>query len=486
MSGHEQRSSKASIIIKNALFLFTGKGISAVLGLLTVSIVARSLGVANFGIYALALTVASIFAVVADFGLNFLLVREVAMNRDRSSVYLVSVSLLKILLILPSILIILIISRLFYPSFPVRSAIYLAFMAAILFTFLQFVTSFFNGHEKMGYTAAILACHSALLLGICVTIVIYKQANVNNLLFGHIIAAGMMAGLAALFLLRVLPIRQLTFSASLCGQTLRKAVPFGLFFLLGVIFFRVDIIMLSMMKGKEAVGLYWIAFRIIVAVELFPALFTEAVYPTLSRSFAESSESARLIIEKALRFMLLVGLPIALTMFFLSDKIILIFGKHFLQASKALRILSLMVALRFCAYVLGITLTASGKQKYRTMMAAICVAGNIALNFLLIPRYGYEGAALASVTTAAILVAGYYLLVVKLVCPLHLFRLAFGPTLAAGAMVAAILLLQGMGVVLAIFIGGIIYLAGLVLFRAIAREDYLMLKSLAVRERPTE
>lgn len=316
MSGDRQQTSNASIIIKNALFLFTGKGISAVLGLLTVSIVARSLGVANFGIYALALTVASIFAVVADFGINFLLVREVAIDRDRLSVYLVSVSLLKILLILPSILIILIISRRFYPSFPVRSAIYLAFMAAILFAFLQFVTSFFNGYEKMGYTAAILACHSAMLLGICVLIVMYKQANVNNLLFGHIVAAATMAGLGALCLLRVLPVKSLIFNASLCGQILKKAVPFGLFFLLGVIFFRVDNIMLSIMKGKEAVGLYWAAFRIITAVELFPALFTEAVYPTLSRSFAESSESARLIIEKALRFMLLIGLPIMLTIFF--------------------------------------------------------------------------------------------------------------------------------------------------------------------------
>lgn len=486
MSGHEQRTSKASIIIKNALFLFTGKGISAVLGLFTVSIVARSLGVANFGIYALALTVASILAVVADFGVNFLLVREVAIDRARSSVYLVSASLLKTLLILPSILIALIISRRFYPSFPVRSAIYLAFMAAILFTFLQFVTSFFNGYEKMGYTAAILACHSAMLLGICVLIVMYKQANVNNLLFGHIVAAAMMVGFGVLCLLRVLPVRSLIFSASLCGQILKKAVPFGLFFLLGVIFFRVDNIMLSIMKGEVAVGLYWAAFRIIMAVELFPALFTEAVYPTLSRAFAVSLESARLILEKALRFMLLVGLPITLTMFFLSDKIILIFGKQFLPASRALRILSLMIALRFCAYILGITLTASGKQKYRTVVAAICVAGNIALNFFLIPRYGYKGAALASVVTAAILVAGYYLMVVKLVCPLPLLRLSFGPTLAAGAMAGAILFFAGMGLAVGVFIGVITYLAGLVFFRGVVREDYLMIRSLVARQKTIE
>jgi O-antigen/teichoic acid export membrane protein len=92
-----------------------------------------------------------------------------------------------------------------------------------------------------------------------------------------------------------------------------------------------------------------------------------------------------------------------------------ILGPSFEASSSALRWLCLLPLIRCFHYAAGTTITGSVSQWYRTVQQLAAAALNIALNALLIPRFSWQGAALASLLTDGALAAMNWLCVTWLI-----------------------------------------------------------------------
>lgn len=474
---------KAKLITKNAIYLLLGRIATGLFSLLLIAVIARKLGVDKFGAYTLALTIAGIFGVASDFGSSYLTIREVARDKAKTGEYLLNGTIVKILLNILFFLIFFVFVHYFYNT-NFRSAIYLACVASIFGMFAQFYISFFNAYEKMHFTAILSSLQSILVSVVCLVLLLIGINRINYLFYGHIVVNVLMVLFSIVLLFKIISPQISNFDPGFSWRFLKRSIPFGLFFMGGVIYFQTDTVMLSIMKDQTAVGLYQAPMRLVITFEIIPSLLSTAMYPTICRTYVHSREEAGIIMMRALRYMLFLGLPIAMGMTFLSKEIIpLVFGDKFMPSVLLLQILSWIIPIRFCGHILGTTLSASDNQNVRAWATGLSAFLNIGLNLILIPQYSYNGAAFASVITSGFLVIFYYYSIKKEFRHVALEKIIASPVASCVIMGAIVYLIRDVNVFGIITVGVVVYLVCLILFKGINGDDFRMLKGIFSHEK---
>jgi O-antigen/teichoic acid export membrane protein len=171
-----------------------------------------------------------------------------------------------------------------------------------------------------------------------------------------------------------------------------RAHPANVLALLG---YRVDVFLVDAFKGTAAVGLYGTGVVIAEALWMPSQAVSTALFPTIA---AESDESARrattpLVARNTLWLTAILGGILVVAS---GPAVDLLYSSRFTAAAAVVRALVPGVVLFGAARVLGNDIAARGRPLVNSVIAAASVVCNIALNAVLIPRYGIEGAAWAS------------------------------------------------------------------------------------------
>jgi O-antigen/teichoic acid export membrane protein len=172
----------------------------------------------------------------------------------------------------------------------------------------------------------------------------------------------------------------------------------------------------------------------------------------------------------------ILGLPLAIGAVVTADSIVHV-TRGFEQSIPALRILAPSVALLFVNNAFIYTLTAINRQLDFTRLALFTLAVNVVLNLVLIPPYGYLGAAVASTITEVALFAGGWWLLRRHLASLSLVG-SIAPVLAsAAAMGIVVYLIRAWPLAVVIVLGAAVYLAGLLLTRALSPEEWSIVRT---------
>jgi O-antigen/teichoic acid export membrane protein len=186
-------------------------------------------------------------------------------------------------------------------------------------------------------------------------------------------------------------------SASEIRQLASAAWPLIITGLSVSLYMRVDQVMLARMMGNAGVGLFSAAVRVSEALYFLPVAVTTTVAPALTalrrRSVAEYDR--RLV--AVMRALVWPALGVAVLFTLCSHPIILaLYGPRYSAAAEVLAIHTWAGAL-VCFGVCGqLWLTNEGYLKYSMYQTVFGAAVNIALNLVVIPRFGIIGAAVAS------------------------------------------------------------------------------------------
>jgi O-antigen/teichoic acid export membrane protein len=160
-----------------------------------------------------------------------------------------------------------------------------------------------------------------------------------------------------------------------------------------------DKAMLSHYGMNAAVGIYAMAYRIIEMATMPIASLQLAAEPRLFKLGASGLELAADLGRRLLTRAVLVSLGIAAVLFVGAPAIPLVVGHSFREGVSALRWLCLIPVFRSFHYITGSVLTCTGLQRYRTLTQVAAALMNFGINLWLIPRYGWLGAAWASLLT---------------------------------------------------------------------------------------
>lgn len=476
-SFRDRLHSSAVTIIRNTTSLLFSQLIRTAVTIVLFALVARYLGVEQLGVYALAMTGAEIASVFLDFGLNYLTTREVARQSLQFRAYLGGAIVFKSLLAGIIVIGLTITLPLVYQSPEIRQAVYLGVISAIFRSFRDLFTSFINGLERMSITALLLSFQAIVWLIAGVYTLRFSQ-DVLSLLYARLAVDG---GFAITSLVVLLRIRQFPLSRPKVGflyQLIKLSLPFGLFVTGAALYSRIDTVVLSVVQGETSVGVYEAGRRLIMVVEMIPALFSLALYPTLSRILSEQRLNARRLIHQSVRYMIMLGLPIAIGTVLTAPKLLsLVYDANFGASVMVLQIMGLAIPVRYCAHILGTILLASDNSGARARGAWLATIISVGLNLLLIPRFGPVGAAAASIVTSVILTAFYYQQA-SLAHQINVWD-SLRPALAASIGMAIIITLtETVPLFLLVGLAGLSYTVFLVVFRGLSYSDYLFLKEL--------
>jgi len=466
-------------ITKNIGYLAISQIVGAILAFILFIYVARFLGEAQFGDYSFAISFTSLFVIFADIGINQLIIREIARDHSLTSEYITNVSVMKILLSLITFGLIALTINLMHYSQIVIYIVYLFGIYTLLDSFAQIFMSIFQAFEKMEYVA-ITTIITRILLTVLALYLLFSGYGLIELAYAYVTI-----GLIEVVLSVVISIKKITkpvmkLNFSLWKYLTIKSAPFGLNSLFGMIFFRIDSILLSVFKNNTAVGIYSAAFNPLLAIGgMLSTITISALYPVMSRYYVSSKDSLEQFTVISSKYMAIIGFPIAIGGFILSSEFIeLFYGNQFSQSIIAFQILALFIPIRLISGITGTLLTAINKQGLRTFSVVLSAVFNVLLNLILIPYFSYIGASIATVLSEIFL----YLLLIYYINQyyhkLKLYNQYIKPFLASIVMGLVLFYLKEVNLFLIIIIAVVIYFAILVLLKTFTNEDINLFKQI--------
>jgi O-antigen/teichoic acid export membrane protein len=180
------------------------------------------------------------------------------------------------------------------------------------------------------------------------------------------------------------------------------SIVLGLAIALGQVYFRVDALLLALIRDPEEVGLYGAAYKFIELAEFIAASFALSVMPPMTRFIAAGDARARSLLQKSFDLIIAVAVALAVALLvFSTDIVVASAGPEFREGAVALQILAPYVLFSFTNVLLWRVMIASGRDRILLRVATSILTLNVVLNLALIPTYGFKAAAATSVVSEA-------------------------------------------------------------------------------------
>ena len=383
-------------IAKNTFWLFSGEISSRILRAAIVIYAARVLGAEGWGVFSYAITLAAFFTIFSDIGLSAILTRESAKNPELRSQYLSTSFFLKLILMTLSVLLIIFVAPLFTKIATAKTLLPIVAMILVFDGLREFGFSLNRAMEKMESEAFTKTITNILIVGFGFLFLTLSKTATS-------LAWSYTLGSAIGFFIMIWTLRSYfkdvfsNFSKKLLWPIFSAAWPFALSGLLGGIMINTDIIMLGWWRTAEEIGFYGVTQRIVQTFYILPALLSTSIFPAFARLAKNDNDKFRQILEKSIGVVFMVGLPIVLGGIILGKEIILtLFGNAYLPAVTTFKTLLLTLLFIFPVMLISNAVFAYNKQKSFIGFLALGAIGNVILNYLLIPKYGIEGSAIAT------------------------------------------------------------------------------------------
>ncbi len=422
---------------------------------------ARFFGPGDVGRYVFALSFATLFSVLLDLGLASVLTREVAREPQQASRLTSLVFGFKLVAVLVvCALAVATINLLGYPSLT-RQLVYLACLVMVLDSFTLSAYSTIRGFHTLAWESigSVLMQSVVGVLGVAASL--YTR-DLRAFLLALVVAAAANLSFSLYQLRRRFSLRPApVFEARGFRYLLQLAWPFALAAVLTRAYGYLDIMLLSVLKGDHALGIYSLAYKVTFALQFIPTAFAASLLPGFSSYYeAERAKLADTFV-RGVAYLVIIAVPLSFGLAALAPAIVRTVYPAFHESVVPLQVLVLSLVPLFATFPIGSLLSACNRQKRNTLNLALAVAVNLALNLLLIPRFGPTGAALASAaSTGVLLVVGWQ--AVRRVMAARVPWLAGRVlrSLGAGLAMAAVVLFTKpyLHFTLAVPLGGFVYL----------------------------
>ena len=399
-------------IAYNVLVSSVAKVLSTVLALVSIGLITRYLGKEGFGNYATVLAFFSFFGAISDLGLYSISTREISrQNADQEKIMgniftLRLISSFVVLIVSPAIVI-------FFP-YPaeVKYGIVIAAAAYLFSSAYQVLNGVFQKNLAMDKVAF------SELAGKILQVVLVAWAVKYQLSFSWIIASLLFYMIFSFLLVFVWSRKYIIikpqFDIRYWKKFLQESYPVGIVAIITFVYFKIDTILLSVMRSSSDVGIYNAAYKVIENITFFPSMIMGLIFPIMAQNIFTDRAKFKDISNKTFKVFVITVVPLVIGTLFLAEGIInLIGGAGFLESAQVLRFLVFALALIFFGNFFNSILISGNLQKKLMLVLSVAAIFNVFLNYLLIPRLAYFGAALVAIGTELIVAGATFYLAFK-------------------------------------------------------------------------
>jgi O-antigen/teichoic acid export membrane protein len=379
---------------------------STALNFLVSIVLARLLNTEGFGIYSYAIAWVSLLSIPANLGLDKLLVREVAVYKTKSDWGLMGGILKWSNLVVLSISIVLaILTALMAWGIKGNNQMFIPLCIALVTLPLTALRNLRLSAMK-GLHQVVKSLIPEMIIGPILLLILTGLSYLFHpekiaptwLLTLYLISTIITFILGAFWLFQALPKELKTVPSNYTIKPwLGSAFPLMFIGAMQIINARTDIIMLGAMKGSESVGLYVVVNRGVQLIIFSQMAVNTVLAPTIASLYAEGKrEKLQRIVTKCSQGVLAISLLVTAALIIFGKWFLGIFGSDFSQAYTALVILSIANLINAGSGSVGFLLSMTEHERFLAITIATTAALNVLLNFLLIPIWGINGAAVAT------------------------------------------------------------------------------------------
>jgi len=463
--------------LKNISSLFGAQIITSLLTPILLIYIARTLGGEIFGKYSFILSLTAIFLIISEFGIKSVAIRDVARDTSSVSRYLRNIIGLKLLFSMVSVIILVLFVALLDMPPDTTIASYI-FAGGLFFQSMSYAFRWvFHALQIMEFEALQRVAERLLIL-VFSMLVLWRGFGLIALSLVFLITQIVIFILSLFFVARKITIPSIKVDLSFFRYLVKTAVFFALCEVLWMIYFRIDIVMLAKIRGETEVGWYNAAYVIVNFITLISMLLMQAMFPVLSSLYEKGRDKLKETAESLFRYLIIIALAIAPILFVLSNKIInIIYGAGYSNSINALKVLIFVILFLFPGNLFAHILASSNRHKQLALANFIGVVINIVLNYILIPKYGYIGAGIATIITEVILCLLLYNLMSRFI-KISSLRIVVSVLPGLAAMVLIINLATNFPVIPVILISLVAFFSLAYLTGAIKNEDFSLLSEM--------
>jgi O-antigen/teichoic acid export membrane protein len=386
-------------MLRNTIWMLLGLGPKFVLQLIAFVLLARALGVQAFGAFSGALALATLLSPLVEMGGYSLIVRDIAAKIPVSRA-LGNTLLLGILTLPLSLGLLLAIKPFALPDVTWQVVLCVALAELLGARLLALVTAVHVAQGVLWRNAILEVTAGVVRLGL-VGVLILSEGRIELWSWLYL-AQTLMVGMGA-----IAWVWHSWGRPTARWIEMRSRVRPGLHFAVGLAaqsaYTDLDKAMLPRLAGLADSGIYASAFRFLTVAFLPLNAFLGAVYPRFFETGQHGYDHARRLAWRTLRVTAGYGLAALLVLWVLAPLLPFLLGSEFADSVNALRLLAVVLFIQSLYYPFADALTGSGRQEVRSRGQVAALLLNAALNIMLIPLYGWAGAAYATIVSQVLL-----------------------------------------------------------------------------------
>ncbi len=398
-------------VTTNTLAQAAAKICGAVLSLLITKWITGQ-GQAFYGAYKVAYDYLAFFGIIADMGLYTIAVREMTRTRDRSNHIIGNVLSVRLLLVLGVTVLAGGVAQL-VPEYRGRIAtgVWITGLSMMLTITAGTLSSVLQSRMKIyGFSGGFLL--GKLFLAGAVWWLLTHSGAADSALFYQLLWAGVASNLlfcavVAFSASRLVKIR-LLWDFDWIKNTLKTSLPYGIALILQTLYLRLDMVLISILRGTSAAGVYGIAAALLENLRIVGVFFAQALLPKLTASAHEKNDHEP--VRWATGWSLSLALPVVAGGWLYREKIVLLLSNSdFLSTAFApfgaevmLGILLFTLPFFVINQTLSTRLIARAEYAKLLPINAIALGLNAILNIIFLPKYGIIAAAVSTVLCEAL------------------------------------------------------------------------------------
>lgn len=390
-------------IAKNTMYQIIARVASSGASFIIAIVIARHFDILGYGDYAKVTAFVTLFYLLADFGFN-----AVFLQAEDSRLHFRDLFYARMILAV-SILIFVNILATFLPFNPITGVGFdqtvrlgIVIFSLSILTEGILVSSAAIFQRELRYDLFMLSTIVGSIAALFFTSIVTIAGLPLMYIFAGLVLGAVIESTSALLFTKE-SIFPLIVDHRFIRRLIKDTLPLTLMLVFNAIYFRVDMILLSLLKSTTDVAIYDIAYKFFDFLIALPLFLSNALYPGL----LEKEKNSRITKQRVRIFIFaffLLAIPVVVVMWVLSPLIQLI-KPEFLPAALPLRILVASLPIFFATSILQWILIVKKKQNFLAFVYFFSTIVNIMLNVILIPRFSYlASAAITGISESMVLI----------------------------------------------------------------------------------
>lgn len=399
-----------SKVVKNSAAIMTGKVLQMIISFVISILSARYLGPSNFGIIGYAGAIVTFFIPIANLGINTLLTFEMVSNENEEGKILGTSLILQIVSSIFCVIGATLVAFLLNRDEKLTQIVVFLYSLEMIFKSFEILEYWFQAHFiSKYYTIASTAAY--IIVSVYKIILLVLGASVEWFAFTMVLDFFVIAILAYIYYKKKGG-QKFEFSKDWAKHLTKKGRSLIWSSLMAAVYTQIDKIMIKNIINESQVGFYSLSSSIIGMWTFVLIAIVNSTNPVIVKYKNKNEE----LYHRSLigRYALIMYVCLFVTLMVcisVRPAIWLLYGEEYLSAAVSTKILTFGTIFTYWGVAKGIWFISENKQKYLKWLSLCGAASNCILNYLLIPMYGINGAAIATVASEMIVnfISGFFI-----------------------------------------------------------------------------